>query len=185
MVNVMGSTTLGVVPVTDGRNHCMSIDMTKAERWLYLQDGATQLPLIFQFTTPIEMPKEERCGKVVFSDMHVASGSFSSAGLRFPQGCSSFPMSPQEKALAFMFFDIGSCVTACTQPTLSIVVSNGLVTISWTGEAGRTYQVQSTTDLGAGAAGWHNEGNPLSGTGTLHYTTPTTGPQRFFRVVCS
>jgi hypothetical protein len=54
------------------------------------------------------MPKEMRCGKVVFSDMHVAGDSFSSG--MFPSGCSVSPLNPQEKALAFMFFDIASCV---------------------------------------------------------------------------
>ena len=62
----------------------------------------------YQPQTPNEMPADQRCGKVVFSDMHVAGDSFSSG--MFPSGCSMSPMSPQEKALAFMFFDIASCV---------------------------------------------------------------------------
>jgi len=65
----------------------------------------------FQFTTPNDKPESERCGKVVFSDMHVASGSSSSTSEGFPKGCSTDPtMTPQEKALAFIFFDIASCV---------------------------------------------------------------------------
>jgi len=67
-------------------------------------------PQNFQFTTPNEAPKEARCGKVVFSDMHVASGSTSFSGTPFPEGCSTGPMTPQEKALAFMLFDIATCV---------------------------------------------------------------------------
>ena len=49
-----------------------------------------------------------RCGKVVFSDMHVG-GDPTPFGA-FPTACSTGPLSPQEKALAFMFFDIASCV---------------------------------------------------------------------------
>ncbi|MEO8700210.1 MAG: carboxypeptidase regulatory-like domain-containing protein [Kofleriaceae bacterium] len=112
MVNVMGSTTPGVIPIQSGssRQTCTSIDATKAERWVYMPSGTGQLPQNFQFTTPNELPEEERCGKVVFSDMHVASGSTSRSTNGFPSGCSGAGMTPQEKALAFMFFDIAGCV---------------------------------------------------------------------------
>jgi hypothetical protein len=42
--------------------------------------------------------------------MHVSADSTSSAGNPYPGGCSTAPLTPQEKALAFMFFDIASCV---------------------------------------------------------------------------
>ncbi len=110
MVNVGGSTTPGQLPITEQRQTCTSMDNSKAERWVYMQNGTNQVIQNFQFTTPNEVIKEDRCGKVVFSDMHVASGSSSSPGTPFPGGCSNTPMTPQEKALAFMFFDIASCV---------------------------------------------------------------------------
>jgi hypothetical protein len=108
MVNVQGSSTLGQVAIQEGRQTCLSIDNAKAERWVYYPSAGTEYPQNFQFTTPVEAPGDQRCGKVVFSDMHVASGSFSSG--MFPSGCSTQPLTPQEKALAFMFFDIASCV---------------------------------------------------------------------------
>jgi hypothetical protein len=49
----------------------------------------------------------------VLSDIHVASGDASNAGVAFPSGgCTSnvAMMTPQEKVLAFMIFDIGSCI---------------------------------------------------------------------------
>lgn len=115
MVNVMGSPSLGNIPIMNGRQTCTSVDNTKAERWVHSPEfftGTTLVPQNFQFTTPNELPKEQRCGKVVFSDMHVASGSTSGlpSGDVFPTGCATGAMSPQEKALAFMFFDIASCV---------------------------------------------------------------------------
>ena len=82
-------------------------DPTKAERWTYLkgQGGNTQN---FQFTTPNEVASDQRCGKVAFSDMHV-SGDAGTGD--YPDNCgAATTLTPQEKALAFMFFDIASCV---------------------------------------------------------------------------
>ncbi|MEO7091860.1 MAG: carboxypeptidase regulatory-like domain-containing protein [Polyangiales bacterium] len=107
MTNVMASSGAGTFTITQGRESCTMVDNTKAERWVYVQESAGQIPQNFQFTTPQESPKDNRCGKVVFSDMHVAS-DFSSGN--FPSGCSATPLSAQEKALAFMFFDVASCV---------------------------------------------------------------------------
>jgi hypothetical protein len=108
MQAVGGSTANGLLTITEKRNTCSTIDPTKADRWLYLETS-NELQT-FQFTTPNEVVKDERCGKVVFSDMHVASGSSSSSGVAFPGGCNAGAMTAQEKALAFMLFDISSCV---------------------------------------------------------------------------
>jgi hypothetical protein len=112
MVNVMGSTVRGQIPVTQARTTVMTLDQARAERWVYTQGGGgvpADRAQMFQFTTPNESPAGERCGKVVFTDMHV-SGT--------PQNLNPYPshciggttLTPQEKALAFMFFDISSCV---------------------------------------------------------------------------
>jgi hypothetical protein len=108
MTNVSASSTPGHITIEESRQTCSAIDNTKAERWVYFPEGGTNYPQNFQFTTPNEIAANDRCGKVVFSDMHVASGSFSSEA--FPSGCSTSEMTPQEKALAFMFFDMSSCV---------------------------------------------------------------------------
>jgi hypothetical protein len=108
MLAVGGSTTPGIIPTTEPTNTCQSIDNAKAERWVY-QGG--DKPQMFQFTTPNESPLDARCGKVVFADMHVSGDSNSTATVGFPGGCAANNvLTPQEKALAFMFFDIASCV---------------------------------------------------------------------------
>jgi hypothetical protein len=111
MLNVGASTTRGEFPVTEGRLTTTAIDQTKAERWVYRRDGNMN-PQMFQFTTPNEEPQMNRCGKVVFTDMHV-SGTIV-RGENYPDSCvggaTNLDLSPQEKALAFMFFDIASCV---------------------------------------------------------------------------
>jgi hypothetical protein len=118
MVNVGGSgpmtmpaaTTRGQVTLNSmGRRMTARVlDQTKAERWVYA--NATGAPQNFQFTTPLETTADNRCGKVVFSDMHVSADSTSPQNSTFPNSCSSNALTPQEKALAFMFFDISSCV---------------------------------------------------------------------------
>jgi hypothetical protein len=108
MVNVMGSTTRGEVVVHNGRTTVSSVDLSKAERWTYIKGGDE--PQNFQFTTPNEADPGARCGKVAFSDMHVSGDSSSRPGHAFPSDCSTSDLTPQEKALAFMIFDLSSCV---------------------------------------------------------------------------
>jgi hypothetical protein len=109
MINVMGSTTRDQIPIQDntGRQTCNSIDNAKAERWTYVQGGGMQ-PQNFQFTTPNEVDISMRCGKVVFSDMHVSGGPGNGS---YPDSCGGgTTLTPQEKALAFMLFDLSSCI---------------------------------------------------------------------------
>jgi len=113
MDNVGGSVTHDLItPVDQARNTASAVN-GDTERWVYL-DPATSPSVAgamnFQFTTPQATDASMRCGKVVFSDMHVSADSTSSAGNPYPGGCSTAPLTPQEKALAFMFFDIASCV---------------------------------------------------------------------------
>jgi len=104
---VGGSTTLGQLSITDTRQTCSALDASKgAERWVHLTGGELQN---FQFTTPAEVLPDQRCGKVVMSDMHV-SGSGTSGDFPGTCGAAGGALTPQEKALAFMFFDIASCV---------------------------------------------------------------------------
>ncbi len=113
MLNVGGSTVRDEIPIQNdsGKNTCDGIDDTKAERWVYWEDGGNEFPQNFQFTTPIEAAPADRCGKVVFSDMHVSGDSSSPSGdPGFPDACSDAPLTPQEKALAFMLFDLASCI---------------------------------------------------------------------------
>jgi hypothetical protein len=113
MLNVGGSTVRDQIPIANNtdRSTATGLDMTKAEQWTTTgpQSNFTPPhPQNFQFTTPNEMPPANRCGKVVFSDMHVSGGPSSNS---YPSSCgSTTTLSAQEKALAFMFFDIASCV---------------------------------------------------------------------------
>ncbi|MEO8844513.1 MAG: hypothetical protein ABI704_23215 [Kofleriaceae bacterium] len=110
MLNVGGSTTRDNIALLagTGRTTCTQVDLTKGERWTTVmgQGNSTQN---FQFVTPAEGDPANACGKVVFSDMHVSGDP---GGGKYPsQDCpATMTLSPQEKALAFMLFDLSSCV---------------------------------------------------------------------------
>ena len=64
--------------------------------------------------TPVEMSAtpENQCGRFIHTDLHVAGNSTSSSdqGTPFPGGCDKGELTPEEKALAFMIFDLSNCV---------------------------------------------------------------------------
>ena len=111
LVNVGASTVLGKIPLTDAQHTVTSVDTAKAERWIWVPN-ATGGPSVqyLAFTTPLAEPEDNRCGKAVMSDIHVSTGDDSAGGLRFPGGCLTSGLTPQEKVLAFMIFDIAGCV---------------------------------------------------------------------------
>jgi len=73
-------------------------------------DASENAALYYGFPTPVGGPA---CGRMVFTDVHLASGSGDSGKEDFPS-CSA-ELSPQQKALAFLIFDLANCV----QPTES------------------------------------------------------------------
>jgi hypothetical protein len=81
------------------------------QRWIYTTTPTPSIQYL-TFNTPIEAIPENQCGRAVFTDVHVGTGGgFSHPETPFPMGCAaSLELSPQEKALEFMLFDLSSCV---------------------------------------------------------------------------
>ena len=77
--------------------------------------------MYFSFDTPVNAPIGDAgvplyCGRAVFSDLHVAGNPLTQDSPPPPAGCADTDLSPQEKALEFMLFDLSSCVIPDSQP---------------------------------------------------------------------
>jgi hypothetical protein len=80
----------------------------------------------FSFDTP--PGQNDKCGRVVYSDLHVSGGpgaganpdypGFSTGGI-VPDGCAIHPLTPQEKALEFMILDLTSCLIPIGMPPMA------------------------------------------------------------------
>jgi len=87
------------------------------------------------FSVDLPQGAAQPCGRVVFSDLHVSGGPGSTepgstifmpdypaianamAGGIVPTECAMHPLTPQEKALEFMIFDLSSCLIPIGQPS--------------------------------------------------------------------
>jgi hypothetical protein len=122
LVNVGGSTTPGQLVIRAAQHTVDIVNTTYSQRWIYsdAMPAATQQTLhnastqYFTFNTPADVAPELQCGRVVFSDIHVSNAGTpadqSGTSLPFPTGCKAIDLSPQEKALEFMLFDLSSCI---------------------------------------------------------------------------
>lgn len=113
LVNVQGSTTLGQVDLLDAQNTAATENPAYARRWIYdPMDAFTNEVSVKYVTanTPVGAAADAQCGRVVYSDIHVSSGDTSGTDLPFPSGCTSQGLSPQEKVLIFMLFDLSACL---------------------------------------------------------------------------
>jgi hypothetical protein len=102
LVNTAASGILGTLPIQGGAQTCDTVDLAIADRWMY--QGTK--PQMIQFTTPLTTAKPQRCGKVTFSDMHSTDAA---SNAPFPNGCEVTSLTPQQKALAFVLFELSAC----------------------------------------------------------------------------
>jgi hypothetical protein len=89
---------------------------THSQAWITSTGGVANQTMYFSFDTPVNAPTPpdggvpNYCGRTVFSDLHVAGNPSTTDMSPPPTGCQSADLSPQEKALEFMLFDLSSCV---------------------------------------------------------------------------
>jgi hypothetical protein len=85
----------------------------------WVNDDMSSNTMYFSFDTPVNaQPAADGgapnyCGRAVFSDLHVSGAQ----PVPDPSpGCTAADLTPQEKALEFMLFDLSSCVIPDTVP---------------------------------------------------------------------
>lgn len=110
LVNVGASRAPGQLVIAKAQKSAKVANAPIAQPWVS-GTGAIQYMSV---NTPVEMAAmpENQCGRFIHTDLHVAGNSTSSSdqGTPFPGGCDNGELTPEEKALAFMIFDLSNCV---------------------------------------------------------------------------
>lgn len=118
LVNVAASTTLGEIPINQPKADVVGVNKQLATRWIYNAPlGLKQTTKYLSFNAPLDVAADQQCGKVVFGDLHITRPDTNSVGgttttlpdNNFPASCPA-TLTPEEKALIFLFFDLSSCV---------------------------------------------------------------------------
>jgi hypothetical protein len=114
LVNVGASTTPGELDIIAARDNLQAVTSTEALGWISVQnDMSPQDPNAVEyltFNTPLGIPEDQKCGRMVYTDLHVSSTGADKPGAPFPTGCEQRDLSPQEKAVMFILFDLSSCI---------------------------------------------------------------------------
>ena len=125
-LNAVGVATPGnTIDLTaaDVKTGILLANQSEALRWIYTTGN--EADIYTTFDTPIGgIPPAAGsdagvtyCGRSVYSDIHVSDSQSSTLlSMGVPTGCDMTPLTDQEKALEFLFFDLSSCVTNDNNP---------------------------------------------------------------------
>lgn len=111
------------------------------ERWVYASTAGCGLPEVVNMAFNTPLGAMQKNGRVAFSDTHVSAqdGFVVNGSVQFPTICNpNNTMTAQEKALEYMFFDLGACNTPVNIPPFSNPVS---FTIDYQGQCPNNQKV--------------------------------------------
>ncbi len=144
---IAASTTQGQIAINTLKHDTNGV-IAPTQLWLSL--NATNSPVMqFVFDTPIAA--QNQCGRVLYNEYHVEANSASaSQNVAFPQECNTGTMTPQEKLLEFMLFEL-------------------------TDEGGAATLTPTTQDFGTVAVGFSSAPEPftLTNSSTFAVNSPT------------
>ena len=111
------STTLGQIPISNLRRDQDGL-VAPTQSWLTADGSVMQ----FTFNTPVGLPSDQQCGRVLFNEYHVEESS--SYQIAFPSECTSGAITPQERLLEYSLFDLTNAGTSDIPPTVATSVSH-------------------------------------------------------------
>jgi hypothetical protein len=126
LTNVGASTVRGEMTVIEPRHNVDAVNPMYATEWMRVTNIApTDMPAIqtLSFNTPLTVDENQKCGRVVYTDLHVSNASDmgtagDNPGMPFPGHCAVRELTAQEKAIAFMLFDLSACIQDDALPPL-------------------------------------------------------------------
>jgi hypothetical protein len=122
LFDVGGSRMPKIIDIQNAQFSVRTARPPATQQWIYTDqnpnDSSMMAVQYMTMNTPVAlMPPlpDPQCGRVVYTDLHVVANpaapiDFSDKDHPFPTGCSMGELTPQEKALEFMLFDLSSCV---------------------------------------------------------------------------
>jgi hypothetical protein len=113
-VNALSAVGPDRVAISSARFDAFGPVDANAELFISEYNPDNPVPIFhYAFNTPYAQASQ--CGRVIFSDFHV-SGDSSSATTNFPSECTSTTFTAQEKILAYMLFNLTSCIVPVIPP---------------------------------------------------------------------
>jgi hypothetical protein len=114
-VGALSGTNPPQITVLEARENMhtpINLPIATAQEWLTTYQRTPSAALHVTFDTPWGLPVDQQCGRVLFSGFHVTTAGITGGhtnGLTFPAECST-EFTAQEKVLAYMMFDMTSCI---------------------------------------------------------------------------
>jgi hypothetical protein len=124
LVNVGASSMLGQMDLVYPRDNIQAVNPAVATEWISVDNpnfsAAPKAVQYMSFNAPIGAAEDMICGREVYTNVHVASVDVNEItplnAMGFPASCEKRDLSPQEKAVAFMLFDLSACVQSESKP---------------------------------------------------------------------
>jgi len=124
LIDNASSETLGSLYIEGVRDNLQTVNPKLAREWITVDNpnypDSPKLVGLMSFTTPVGAPAAQACGRAAYADLHVSPtlvpGVKAPPLTGFPLNCEERSLSAQEKAMAFLLFDLSSCIAPTDIP---------------------------------------------------------------------